>query len=303
MRTGSGAPQVKEVASPRCPVALVTAVLDEQEFLPGLAASVVSQTLTPALWVIVDDGSTDSSLDLLKEIEKSIPWVVIITRPGPHERTDLSMATVFDFAMRSASHHMQRAGIAKFVLGKVDADVILAPRCVEACVSQFETDVRLGIVGPSLGRAAKLAGHQLEFRRGSPFLITDEPADGVRFYRSECLETIGWVPLQVAPDTAMLEIARAREWKTSRLPDTLAWLQRNTGATTSAKAVGVRLAGRRYSVPLAASFLFLERMVSREKKALPAFYAFLEEVAKRRLADGDQPRRTLTRQLAKLRIY
>jgi len=45
----------------------ITPARDEEKFLPGLIESMVAQTLRPIRWIIIDDGSTDSTPALLDE--------------------------------------------------------------------------------------------------------------------------------------------------------------------------------------------------------------------------------------------
>ena len=54
---------------------LITPVKNEEENLPNLIQSVVEQTIKPVLWVIVDDGSTDRSPEIIKEAQKKYSWI------------------------------------------------------------------------------------------------------------------------------------------------------------------------------------------------------------------------------------
>jgi glycosyltransferase involved in cell wall biosynthesis len=61
--------------SPHADVTAVIPVYNGQAFLRDAVESVISQTLPPAQLVVVDDGSTDRSLEVLDRIESPIPIV------------------------------------------------------------------------------------------------------------------------------------------------------------------------------------------------------------------------------------
>lgn len=58
---------------------IVTPVKNEEKFIRKTLDSIISQELLPLKWVIVDDGSTDSTLKILQEYEKLFPWIKIIS--------------------------------------------------------------------------------------------------------------------------------------------------------------------------------------------------------------------------------
>jgi glycosyltransferase involved in cell wall biosynthesis len=59
---------------------VVTPVRDEQEFLPLTIASVAAQTILPREWIIVNDGSTDKTGQILDEAARKYPWIHTIHR-------------------------------------------------------------------------------------------------------------------------------------------------------------------------------------------------------------------------------
>lgn len=56
-------------------VGVITPIKDEADNLPTLIESVESQTLRPECWVIVDDGSTDGSTDIIEEAASRHSWI------------------------------------------------------------------------------------------------------------------------------------------------------------------------------------------------------------------------------------
>ena len=100
---------------------VITPARDEAENLPRLAAGLAAQTVLPAAWVIVDNGSTDGTLELASELAREHSWVTVLTievedtptRAGP---------TVQAFQLGLAS-----LGPRPDIVVKLDADVSFSP--------------------------------------------------------------------------------------------------------------------------------------------------------------------------------
>ena len=65
---------------------LVTPCRDEAKYARRTLDSVTGQTVTPALWVIVDDGSKDQTPAILREYAERFPWIKVITRADRGDR-------------------------------------------------------------------------------------------------------------------------------------------------------------------------------------------------------------------------
>ena len=53
----------------------ITPARDEEQLLPGLIESMRAQTITPARWIVVDDGSTDRTGAILDQAARRTPWI------------------------------------------------------------------------------------------------------------------------------------------------------------------------------------------------------------------------------------
>src|SRR5690349_5835349 len=71
--------QQVQVHSPR--YALITPCRDEAQYARRTLESVARQTVPPALWLIVDDGSTDQTAEILAEYAARVPYLKVIRRP------------------------------------------------------------------------------------------------------------------------------------------------------------------------------------------------------------------------------
>jgi glycosyltransferase involved in cell wall biosynthesis len=165
--------------------AVVTPARNEAENLQRLAACVVTQTRLPMVWVIVDDGSTDGTLDVARRLAETYDFVVVEPIAGSG-RTARGAPVARAF----------QTGIALVgnpdVVIKLDADVSIAPDFCERLVEAFAADPELGI---SSGICL-----ELEDGRWTPQHVTRSHVRGAtRAYRLDCLhdilpfeERMGW---------------------------------------------------------------------------------------------------------------
>src|SRR5271166_6263569 len=65
---------------------LITAARDEAEFIELTIKSVVSQTVRPLKWVIISDGSTDGTDDIVSKYAAEYPWIELVRMPERRER-------------------------------------------------------------------------------------------------------------------------------------------------------------------------------------------------------------------------
>ena len=59
---------------------LITPARNEERFITKTLDSMVAQTLLPERWVIVDDGSTDRTAELVQSYSKRFPWIELVQR-------------------------------------------------------------------------------------------------------------------------------------------------------------------------------------------------------------------------------
>jgi biofilm PGA synthesis N-glycosyltransferase PgaC len=53
---------------------LISPCRDEARYMRRTLDSVARQTVQPALWIVVDDGSTDETPAILEEYAARLPW-------------------------------------------------------------------------------------------------------------------------------------------------------------------------------------------------------------------------------------
>ena len=65
---------------------LITPARNEQDFIELTLQAVISQTLRPLRWIIVSDGSTDATDDIVKRYAARHDWIELYRMPERKER-------------------------------------------------------------------------------------------------------------------------------------------------------------------------------------------------------------------------
>lgn len=162
--------------------------------------SVVAQTLHPTLWVIVDDGSTDATPEILAEYAAAHDWIRIVQKPDRgHRAVGPGVIEAFYVGYETIDP-------GDFTYScKMDLDLDLPPRYFETLIERMEANPRIGTCS---GKPYVRHGDQLiSERRG------DEMSVGMtKFYRRTCFEAIGGYVREVMWDAIDCHKARALGW-------------------------------------------------------------------------------------------
>ena len=66
---------------------LISPCRNEAEYMRRTLDSVAAQTVPPASWVVVDDGSTDATSAILAEYAAKLPYLRVVRRPDRGRRS------------------------------------------------------------------------------------------------------------------------------------------------------------------------------------------------------------------------
>jgi len=181
---------------------LISPVRDEADYAVRTLDTVTRQTAPPDLWVIVDDGSTDRTPEILAGYAKRYPYIRVVRRENRGARS------VGPGVIEAFYAGLGTVDLAQFdYLGKLDLDLDLPPRYFEILLERMEADPRLGtcsgkpyFVNP---RSGALASEK----------CGDEMSVGMtKFYRRACFEEIGGFVKEVMWDGIDCHQCRRLGW-------------------------------------------------------------------------------------------
>ncbi|MCR9258153.1 MAG: glycosyltransferase family 2 protein [Pseudomonadaceae bacterium] len=179
---------------------LITPCRDEADYLQKTIDSVGSQTILPTKWVVIDDGSTDETPQILERAQEKYDFLQVVRRedrgkrsvgPGVMDAFYAGLAVVdldaYDFVC------------------KLDGDLEFQPGYFERLMELMDDDPLLGNIS---GKLFLRYGERLVEER----LRNDNAIGPCKFYRVECFKAIGGFVRQVSWDGIDGHICRINGW-------------------------------------------------------------------------------------------
>lgn len=187
---------------------LVTAAKNEEAVIDHTLRSVTAQTVLPLRWVIVDDGSTDRTAEIVESYAVRYPWIRLVRRPARVNRT-------FAGKVHSINAGLDAVKDLSFeVFGNLDADVSFAPDYIAFLLGKFEDDRQLGVAGTPFTQDGGYDSTRDSFE-GEHYV-----AGPCQLFRMRCFADIGgYVPNPAGGvDWIAVMTARMRGWKVVAFP-------------------------------------------------------------------------------------
>lgn len=181
---------------------LITPARNEARYIELTLKSMVAQTARPWKWVIVSDGSTDGTDEIVKKYSAQHPWIELVRMPERAERHFAGKVFAFN-----AGYDRVKADSFE-VIGNLDADVSFEPDHFELLLSRMAEDDRLGVAGAPFREG--------EFQYDYRYSNIENVWGGCQLFRRACFEEIGgYLPLKGGgiDHTAVLS-ARMHGWQT-----------------------------------------------------------------------------------------
>ena len=187
---------------------VISPARNEVQFIGLTLESMVAQTVKPLRWVIVSDGSTDGTDELVLKYAATNPWIQLVRMP---ERTERNFAGKI-FAFRAGYEQVKDL---KFdVIASLDADISFDPEYFSFLLGKLESDPAYGLVGTPF----KDGPNDIYDYR---FVNVEHVSGACQVFRRECYEQIGgYVPVKGGGvDFVAVTTARMRGWKTRTFTD------------------------------------------------------------------------------------
>ncbi len=198
---------------------VITPVRDEAQDIERTIESMSAQTNLPVRWIVVDDGSTDGTGEILDSYANR-SWITVVHRKNRgHRAAGGGVIESFD-----AGYALLQGEDWDFLV-KLDGDLSFNADYFERCFEAFAQDHKLGIGG---GTVCKLEHRQIQIDS-----IGDPPfhvRGATKIYRRSCWEQIN--PLARAPGWDTIDEVRANQkgWTTRTFSDLKVVQHKPTGA-------------------------------------------------------------------------
>jgi glycosyltransferase involved in cell wall biosynthesis len=216
---------------------LITPARNEAEFIGLTIQSMIAQTYRPMRWVIVSDGSTDQTDEIVRKASAQCEWIEFVQMPARKERHFAGKVGAFN-----AGYERVR-DLAFDVVGNLDADVSFEPDHFEFLIGKMSENERLGVAGAPF----REGNFQYDYR----FTNIENVWGGCQLFRRECFEAIGgYMPLKGGCiDHVAVLSARLHGWQTKTFTERVCMHHRLMGtALHGGLKAKFRLGMKDYSV-------------------------------------------------------
>ncbi len=120
---------------------LISPARDEAQFIELTLKSVVAQQWRPAKWVIVSDGSTDGTDEIVARYAVQNPWIELVQLPARRERHFAGKVDAFN------AGYARVRGLEYAAIGSLDADLSFDEDYFSFLLGKMANDSTLGLVG------------------------------------------------------------------------------------------------------------------------------------------------------------
>src|ERR1035441_6693097 len=209
---------------------VISPVRNEEQYLPQTIQCMAAQSVCPTEWILVDDGSTDSTGSIMDSAAAQHPWIKPTHRKNRGFRQAgggvieafydgyARLSTVNQLATPGPQHSRPPAlhhSIPPWdFLVKLDGDLTFPSDYFEQCLKRFEANPTLGIGGGTI--CSEVNGTlEVESKIDPAFHVRG----ATKIYRRECWDQIGGLIHAPGWDTVDEVKANMLGWTTRTFPD------------------------------------------------------------------------------------
>lgn len=216
---------------------LITPARNEAAFIEGTIRSMIAQTARPLRWIIVSDGSTDGTDEIVQRYLPEHPWMALVRTPDRQKRDFGGKVFSFNAGLE------QLAGLQYDLIGNLDADLTFESDLYELLLQRFVENPALGIGGAPFTEG----NGTYDFHYSS----VEHVSGACQLFRKECFESIGgYKPLKGGGiDVVAVLSARMNGWQTRSFPERVCFHHRAMGsAKYNAAVASFKLGQKDYSL-------------------------------------------------------
>jgi glycosyltransferase involved in cell wall biosynthesis len=187
---------------------LITPAHNEEALIEKTIQSMIGQTYLPLKWVIVDDGSTDGTAEIVERYVMRCPWIELVRRTPRKDRNFAGKVHAFNAGFERIEHlHCD-------LIGNLDADITFSPEHFEFLVGKFADDPQLGVAGTAYTQEG------WDSTRDS-FEGQTSVSGACQVFRWQCFRDVGGYHPNPAGsiDWIAVTTARMKGWKTRNFPE------------------------------------------------------------------------------------
>lgn len=223
--TSAASDSTRDGRAARLAYVLITPARNEEAHIERTARSVVGQTIRPLRWVIVSDGSTDRTDEIVKQYAATHDWIELLRMPERKERNFAGKVQAFDAGLARVRHLPYQ------IIGNLDADVAFEPDYVEYLLGKFAQYARLGVAGTNQREESWQERPRYDYR----FTSVEEVPGPFQLFRRECFESFGGYKSSRHGGVDLLAnlLARMHGWQTRVYTGRLLIHQRKQGAANA----------------------------------------------------------------------
>ncbi len=197
--------------------ALITPARNEAQYIELTIKSMIAQSLLPLKWVIVSDGSSDQTDELVRKYLKEYPWIELVRMPERAQRHFAGKVHAF----KAGYERLKDTKVE--IIGNLDADVSFEPRHFEFLIERMSENPQIGVAGAPFREGT----FQYDYR----FSNIENVWGGCQLFRRECYEAIGgYLPLKGGCiDHVAVLSARMHGWQTRTFTENVCLHHRQMG--------------------------------------------------------------------------
>jgi poly-beta-1,6-N-acetyl-D-glucosamine synthase len=213
---------------------LVTPARNEAAHLELTIKSVVAQHQLPLKWVIVSDGSTDGTDDIVTRYSEKYGWIELVRMPERAERHFAGKVLAFNAGFDRLK------GMSFDIIGNIDGDISFDPEYFTFLLTKFAENPSLGVAG---GLCIETEKDKYDFN----IVNIADVSGACQFFRHDCFAAIGgYTPMKGGGiDSLAVYMARMKGWETRTFPERSFFHHRRRMGAQGSPLQGYLKAGRR----------------------------------------------------------